>query len=637
MIKYMILTLLIGLNALADISVTCKSNCPVVTGVTVVSSAPSQEVLKVTPLSLENIEVKTAGSAAKKRLVVEIDENSEAGNINIDLSSKLDSIDKKIYDSSNGLIVGSFINSVSLNTSGYIGAKGKSSSDICYEKIMDGSYDTAVGSGTEIKDNFTSRRSTDPSLPAAKCDSVDIDFIKTKISSAGTSAMCSPGYTVDPLASSSSTFSLRRISKKRACINNPTVGRICKFKKHVFQCGFGLGSQYGMNVTQINGDGVYPTIYWAVKRVYAPYFVARAYPSGGTDIAGLNTYLDNYQSYSCHNECYANTKIDGWVDNMIIQTLGERYYEERHYDGDCSSESCTVDQFRRSSLYLRAQNYCAQWDIGFGTGCYGNSQGECVKGANWVSGWPGTRANGFYLGLQTIDDISSSSSESCEELGVRKGYSPSHSAYDMGPAISAETTWIPEANTCADGFTNAGTYNDFSTCTDGDTAALCDGGGDEDSTLCSSSSCEGAKMISNNRSYAPITSPLGEGEKGSRHGSISVFIFQMKGTATSTAYQGSDGDNGSEDLNIVGEKKVCKMIEDEDYFDSLTADSKAASKVASYRSLPRIFIDNVDFKPLDTYPVPQVKTTYPTPKPDQNKVFTHVDNNVRKLILRESQ
>lgn len=132
-------------------------------------------------------------------------------------------------NAANLILIGDNIDNLNVNLDGYSGKRGKSSSEICAQKIKDGVY------GTDLQTYFNNRRATTSADPD-RCDADDLNYMQTFNFTCDDSAFTEVS-TNDP------TVQVSQVKKMARCSAVASYSHCVKRKVNV-QCNFRLWSSY---------------------------------------------------------------------------------------------------------------------------------------------------------------------------------------------------------------------------------------------------------------------------------------------------------------------------------------------------------------------------------------------------------
>lgn len=164
----------------------------------------------------------TVPSGAKPRSIrvyVEQNDTSFSRNLNFNLASS-----SSEFNAGDTMVIGDIFNNVTVNTDGYAGIDGKSSSQLCAETFKAGNS----GFGEIAKGEFDFRRITDLTLPPNNCSFVDLQYLQDNNFSCG-----EPGFT--EIDVNNPEVLVKRLKGKYRCIGL-SYHNVCLSKSVAVEC-----------------------------------------------------------------------------------------------------------------------------------------------------------------------------------------------------------------------------------------------------------------------------------------------------------------------------------------------------------------------------------------------------------------
>lgn len=691
----MIATMILLINfAMANKTVSCDGfSCSAVGGsVSVTDVSLGKKVTFDNRIDGDpNLEVVSGTNFDKSLVLVEGRNSSNSADLKVQMPSRFD---RTTYGSNNAPnapnIIALFdtINNLTFDLSGNIGESGASADEICYKKAASGEFDTQYSTGSAIKDAILNRRNSshvsyDSAAPSNKCDSTDVANLKAVLTPASGAVICPAGYKTSD--GWENTFTMKHIKPKRYCAPEglPYEVRRCRISSSLFYCGhaqvkdapptdadFGLCNtkDSGGNCTswkkQSSGEekvnGAYNLI---AKNAYGGDYVAGDWLPWRGDPSFLK---DLHIIYSDNPFVNLPTSATPGI-NPYGATTG---YQRTYIKADIlkvnyctSSTSCVKSDFTFwSSDHGAAQALCKTTEMPAGSYPKSNivdSGGGIGKNATWngsgydivysksrVSPTPGI---GQFFALKHVDSLKEMYYETelenqlCTDpalisknlevngYGSGKPWPGPYRIEEISIIPGSEAQMVSLDQSCPSGTRQYGVLRNHDACGQGD--SICKDLDDVESINCNLGSCLDGMLFSTNKTFQGLRLEIDGGEKGSRHGLGNVFAFNFTGTLAVLSQKGQDGAHGVNNMVISTENKTCSKIEDEDFWKS----GPKTDPNASYRTAPVLVLEKILFSPISVKPSTQAITEYRETSSVDVKVFTHVDFNIRKILLKESQ
>lgn len=172
-----------------------------------------------------DISVVAGSTGVPQNLAISANSGSVPGkNLTINLSSP-----QALAKGGSVVVIGDNFNNVSVNLDGYNGKKGKNSSELCADRIKDGTY------GVALQNYFNNRRATTSADPN-KCDADDLNYMQTFNFSCD-----DPAY--QEVSVSNPVVQVSQVKKMARC-NAVASYNSCLKKKINVTCNFKLWSSF---------------------------------------------------------------------------------------------------------------------------------------------------------------------------------------------------------------------------------------------------------------------------------------------------------------------------------------------------------------------------------------------------------
>lgn len=472
-------------------------------------------------------------------------------NVNVDLSSKWDpNADTNGLSSAGSaastLIVADMIDALNLNIKGYAGKNGKNANELCADKIMAGEY------GQTIKDQFMSRcndGTTGSPCATAKvrtaCDSLDLNNINAV--SGEVAGACPTGFNYLSTEDNnqnpqvSVTKVVPRTLRKCERPSYTTTARVCKWR--TLECTYKFR---GMNV-DVDGFGI-------------RYLEGYSNPASVVSVTGIPGHQGgsvclSYNTSAC---IFYNVHLG------VNSPLGT--YTIRVKDSDINSTSAP-----RCPRPLMVENNQGTWFEGY-------PKSACQNGACSIFGPSGSATWGITIVDQPADPFTGlflpaslagsgtrtiNSNENC--LGapyeLDAGLVP-------GQVVNADVGYVEPYESCPSSNTSGiPSYGNLGLVSNHNLTSIFIGlNGQEINPLdttavtnCTKADCQGISTVytSSNRIKESIS--LGAGERGSYGGTATVFAYDITGSQNVSFANGSNGNNGLDNLTVNPVIKNCSV------------------------------------------------------------------------------
>tara|TARA_Y100000034_G_scaffold136372_1_gene212461 strand:- start:2759 stop:4657 length:1899 start_codon:yes stop_codon:yes gene_type:complete len=628
MLKYLFL-LLISLNSWG-IDIDCSSGTCTVDSYlpeSIVNSGNYSSInmgLFNSPLNID-----TEQNQAPYSLRLFYESGSSTGiNIDLDLSSK-----DQNSDAANYILIGDWVNNISLKNNGYSGSAGKDASEICAENIKSGKY------GQEVRDDFNTRRSGSSAIDVNRCDQIDLANLQVK------KFQCDdPAYTEIP--ANDTTVQVTRIKPKARC-QGFFRAKVCEKREVRLTCDYRVWNS-GMyprneitnqvsNWTYGNANVTSPKFYtnrqsnihnFTLTEVNYENTIDNLRLQGfnGTDNDLMKRYchdnLPQYELSSVRKMLYHNGNSDFRNVAYSNHNFGGLTYEEKR---ECIGWS-TIDQgiidFWYSHILTPAYKYpdlvagrhiplSSDWGVLY----YGDRWKSAVAykdrydgGAHAVDvcSWQPYSTSSQNLGV--VDTVYVNGTDSCpndyEESDIQYIVL---TAYAENPeacyTVNHPDDFLNEAVWTFTGYNQLETFED-------------------ETVNCTIDNCPYTTNVASLPLSIEEIKP-GDGTDGTKKGGGILFTYDNQSVSVENN-QGIAGEGGDNDLNIPAEERVCVKVDDVSNSDRSSEFAKRP--VISYRKY--------QWKALTS--VKRGNSGVPPRNTDNEvKIFKKIDNSLRKLLKNE--
>lgn len=486
------------------------------------------------------VDIATSVNSKPMKTNLFISNGGVASNLNADLSSKWNPNVganglTSAGDASSTLIVADILGDVAIDLSGYAGKSGKSSAELCAQKILAGDYGQSQIDlfKARCNDGTTANPCATAKLRTA-CDQQDVTNLNTA-SNAG-SGFCPSGMSylnaVDDSSNPAVSVTKNTPKPLRRCERPSYTAQVrtCKYKTYTCRYNFTTTMDTVTAFRFRNPEG-YPDVATFNKGVVS-----------------MGTTGSPYQpspclAFSSNTQCLAV-----WHDGDFNRQLGifditfrNRYDEVAPTVNDCpaASFSFAVDSVA---------------NIVDDSGRNGSTKGS-YHYINLVISLQGTQM----LQSRVIDGASSCIAEPYEQDA---GTSPSG-------VVAGDVKFLDSADACP-GPASAGTpgYGDYGLVTNHNLTApyvdyygkMVDPVTSTTVSDCTRTSCQGIATGYSTSSVAAQSISLGAGERGSYGGTATIFAYDIVGNQSLTYANGVNGNNGLDNLVVSPVIKNCSAI-----------------------------------------------------------------------------
>jgi len=532
--------------------------------------------------------------------------NSNAVDFNGDLSTKLktSALTETAQDSSNIVLTGGMLNTVTLNLSGYSGQSAKSFSAECAIDIQAGVF------GEASLAYFIARRKQDLNAPKLNCDTTDIQWLESNAQSY--SKFCPAGTTPLPQDNANNpAFTVQRLAPKNKC-KLQADGRACSIVGDQFKCTLSISNPIVGNYRE--GTGIYGSVFADFTGISSILLPLIFLPGNEFTPQGQNNFAS--QSIS------SASSAAGHLVSVISETTSpnsaactfffgrnvgcKAYYEIVTHKVTVSIDDSQFFYPLGGDQNQAISNQCSPW-IDSKTDVTYNYPGYQLKNQDASFGL--NRIQSLNLGL-LCPSYAQQSYNIVDYPSTASNYGRNILSITSEANMTSARQYQYVNDSCPTGQTLESTdqYHFNSTWTETDNCTL--------------SSCPSANLYYQKLTLPYQTMVLNRGQPGANHGSAAVFAYDIK-SVNITSNPGHDGSSGAVDIQNPTTTKYCAQVKD-------FSNAVDVHDVQSVR--PSVTLDQVNFSAYQTSlpdPVPvRIYDTSSTPY-----VFKRIDSSVRDWLM----
>lgn len=257
----------------------------------------------------DDIEVKVNQNSEPRSVRLAVENNVIGGrNMSVSLTPRSDKA-----NAGDLIILGDFLNNITVNLDGYTGTSGKNSSRMCYEEYAKG--DNGAFS-SELYRTFNDARFLDPMLPKNDCVSFDVDNLFNTFS-------CEPGFTEVEDANNPSVL-VSRLKGKNRCLGLGFIN-VCLSKTVKVECTYRVKYVYPEHVAGTFDPSALKKETRVLKLPELEYEANKNDPAYRKFICDNLSYIDGTEiPYDIvqNGEFYFN--ISGWSNTSAVWDSSER-------------------------------------------------------------------------------------------------------------------------------------------------------------------------------------------------------------------------------------------------------------------------------------------------------------------------
>lgn len=524
------------------------------------SGAQPQSAVVINSPQDSSVELATSPNSVSLSTRLFLSNSGTALNLNLGLNSKWDTAQSmnglsSASNASSVLVLADVIGNLSIDVSGYTGKQGKSSAELCAERILAGEY------GETQKNAFIGRcsdGSTANPCSQAKirkiCDAQDIQTLNDH--SGAVAGACPTGFTymsnVDD--NPNPALSVTKLNPKplRKCVRRSyqTTARTCRWREFTCQYNF---------ATQVNDFTAF----------------AFKYPSGWTNPSAIISVTGQafYHPHLCLAYDSGSCTLTGinYGTNTPLANFTIRM-KEMNFD-NATTPTCPTPVITEG---YRGTNYSGIMAPWFGGTMAGPQLLTSLT--NSVNDGQAPPEAGCFLCLPTYNNVRPPAATSLATFQTRSIDASEQclgSPYETdqgvssGPIIPADVGYVEKEDSCpasADptrpGYTDEGIVTDHNLTSPftGLKGGLIDPQISTTIPDCTRTACLNVNTTYSSSNAVKEVLTLGSGERGSYGGKATLFVYDIIGTQNFNYSNGANGPNGVDNLTVNSVIKNCSAI-----------------------------------------------------------------------------
>lgn len=648
--RILIATILVmSLSAQANVVMECSdATC---TGDSAVSLDPTTSGYKVI-INNEGAganQVRNIENATEKLFVIDLRNSGISQDLEMDLRTRYNPMNAvgAAHAASKAVVVADTVGNVSINSTGFAGANGKSFDQLCGERMMSGAIDAAYGTGSLYQSHFNARRTPSdpaysPTAPAGRCDSGDYAYLKstyTGTTGASTNLCTATGGTTAFKNHAAASVTGNKIKKEtlRKCVRP-------SFNPAFRQCSYRVIRRVWTLTSTINTSGMYL----------------------------FNDYINDGAYVLTRSSSFSAQTMIGWGWNEGTTVRGTITIDQRDADYTNGLNAAGVSPVPKPQLYGQYDNSAQTYGSIATTGVVSNhmNTGQGVSHPAILttslnqarSNMPtGNTAKNMMAGVSGRSITATITSETVQAVNQTRKIATTGTCLtgeiDRGTFTDAPvpeaTKWVPPDESCNDitkeqshyvsyqdnGLSDAHNLSSNSTVQFGNpttTRTVTVVPRTPDTYTCTPSFCPGSILSYNEANFSPLSVQVEDGQYGAMHGKTLVATFSLSGTVGVSTARGLDGDNGQTPGTAGAawagaQVNFCATKDDQDSWSVMSEPEKTDRE--SIRFIPEVNLLRINYTPINFVPPTKVKTTWPAVGPRDNTIYTHTNYGIRKLIL----